>query len=373
MTLAAALAALAGLAACSAQPIHNAQPINKTASPSLPPRTIVMQMPDASDANGLFFAEDVAQLSRGALKVTIDRKTYISDLPSNEARLTADLRSGKVGFAYQPARDWAAVGVPGFQALMAPFAVTTVAASQRVAASPVASTVLNELAGYGAVGLGLLAGEPRQILSIRPLFTLADFAGQPIRIVDNPQTAALVTALGSRPVQGLASNAVAGPLHNGSLTGVESSPTYIEGDAYESEAHYLTAYGMFAKFEVLVASKGAWSALPSADQAVIRHAIADTQGNSGGVGNNEALTLTQLCQQGVVLDQPTSAQLNALSRAAAGATPASPDVSAVARLIAALPGTGPQPDAIPVPQGCRVAADAAEATRIHSALSSAGA
>ena len=113
-----------------------------------------------------------------------------------------------MGFAYQPARDWAAVGVPGFQALMAPFAVTTVAASQRVAASPVAATVLGQLSKYGTVGVGLIAGEPRQILSVRPLFAPSQFAGQKIRIIDNPQAAALVTALGARPVQGLASNKV---------------------------------------------------------------------------------------------------------------------------------------------------------------------
>jgi TRAP-type C4-dicarboxylate transport system substrate-binding protein len=361
--LAAALAALAGLAACSAQPI------NKAGSTSLSPRTIGVQMPDGSDADGLFFAQDVAKLSHGALKVTIDSQTYASQLPSNEARLTADLRSGKVGFAYQPARDWAAVGVPGFQALLAPFAVTTVAASQRVAASPVAATVLNELAGYGAVGLGLIASEPRQILSTRPLFTPADFTGQPIRINDNPETAALVTALGSRPVQGIASNAVTSPLRSGSVTGVETSPAYIGENGYQSAAPYLAAYGMFAKFEVLVAGKRAWSALPAADQAVIKRAIADTRGNSGDVGNREALTLTRLCQQGVILDQPTSAQLTALSRTAAAAAPAGPAVTAVTQRISALPGTGPQPDAIPVPQGCRVAADATQATQIHRVLS----
>ena len=201
-TAVAGVAALAGLTACSTKPI------SKAGSTDPHTQAIVLQMPDGSDPDGLYLAQDIAKLSHGALKVTIDSKTYNSTLPANEARLTADIRAGRVSFAYQPARDWAAVGVPGFQALMAPFAVTTVAASQRVAASPVAATVLGQLPGYGAVGLGLIAGEPRQILSVRPLFTPPQFAGQRIRIVDNPQAAALVTALGARPVQGLASNKV---------------------------------------------------------------------------------------------------------------------------------------------------------------------
>src|SRR5262249_4654801 len=150
LAAAAAAAALAGLTACTATPIR------KAGSTGQPARAVVLQMPDGSDADGLYFARDVAKLSHGALTVTLDSKTYDSQSPTAEARLTAGVRAGRVGFAYQPARDWAAAGVPGFEALMAPFAVTTVAASQRVAASPVATTVLGQLRGFGAVGLGLV-------------------------------------------------------------------------------------------------------------------------------------------------------------------------------------------------------------------------
>jgi len=359
---AAAVAALAGLTACSTKPI------SKAGSTDQHPQAIVLQMPDGSDPDGLYLAQDIAKLSHGALKVTIDSKTYNSQLPANEARLTADVRAGRVGFAYQPARDWAAVGVPGFQALMAPFAVTTVAASQRVAASPVAATVLGQLSKYGAVGVGLIAGEPRQILSVRPLFAQPQFAGQKIRIVDNPQAAALVTALGARPVQKLASNQVNSRLRAGFVTAVETSPFYIAENAYQNEAPYLTSYAVFPKFETLVASKKAWAALGPADQAAIRQAVADTRRHSGQLAYREALKLTQLCQQGVVLDQPTPAQLGALARDAAAAVPAGAAAAAVDRQIRALPGTGVQPYVTGVPSGCRVASDAASAAAIHQVL-----
>ena len=358
----AGVAALAGLTACSTKPI------SKAGSTAQHAQTIVLQMPDGADPDGLYFAQDVAKLSHGALKVTIDSQTYDSQSPPNEARLTADIRAGRVSFAYQPARDWAAVGVPGFQALMAPFAVTTVAASQRVAASPVAATVLGQLPGYGAIGLGLIAGEPRQILSTRPLFTQAQFAGQRIRIADNPQAAALVTALGARPVQKLASNQVNSRLRTGLVTGVETSPFYVAENAYQTAAPYLTSYGVFSKFQTLVASKRAWSALPVADQALIRQAAVDTRAHSGQLAYREALKLTQLCQQGVVLDQPTAAQLGTLARDAAAAAPAGAAAAAVDRQIRALPGTGVQPYATGVPAGCRVASDAASAAAIHQVL-----
>ena len=175
---AAAVVALAGLTACSTKPI------SKAGSTDQHPQAIVLQMPDGSDPDGLYLARDIAKLSHGALKVTIDSTTYNSELPVNETRLTADVRAGRVSFAYQPARDWAAVGVPGFQALMAPFAVPTVAAGQPAAASPVAAAILGQLPGYGAVGVGLIAGEPRQILSVRPLFAQPQF-GEKSRSADD--------------------------------------------------------------------------------------------------------------------------------------------------------------------------------------------
>ena len=100
----------------------------------------------------------------------------------------------------------------------------------------------------------------------------------------------------------------------------------------------------------------------------MRQAVADTRRHSGQLADRETLELTQLCQQGVVLDQPTAAQLAALARATATAAPASAAAAAVERQIRALPGTGAQPDATARPDGCRVAGDPATATAIHRVL-----
>ncbi len=360
-------AALAGLTACGTTPI------SKAGSTSLHTQAIVLQMPDGTDPDGTFLAQDITKRSHGALKVTIDASTYNSASPANETRLTADIRAGKVGWAYQPARDWATAGVPGFQALMAPFAITTVAAGQRVAASPVAATVLGQLSGYGAVGLGLIAGEPRQVLSRQPLFTRAQYAGQAIRIVDNPESAAMVTALGARPVQGLTAIKAASQLQEGALAGIESSPFYVGENSYQTEAPYLTSYAIFAKFQTLVASKQAWAGLNPAEQAAVRQAVADTRGHSAQLASRETLELTQLCPQGVVLDRPTEAQLGALVQATAKASPASAAAVAIARQIRTLPGTGPQLNATAQPASCRVAGDAVTAAAIHKVLTPAAA
>ena len=157
-------------------------------------------------------------------------------------------------------------------------------------------------------------------------------------------------------------------LRAGSVTAVETSPFYIAENAYQNVAPYLTSYAVFAKFETLVASTKAWAALTPADQAAMKQAAADTRQHSGQLATRETLKLTQLCQQGVVLDQPTAVQLAALARATATAAPASAAAAAMERQIRALPGTGAQPDATARPAGCRVAGDAATATAIHQVL-----
>jgi hypothetical protein len=149
---------------------------------------------------------------------------------------------------------------------------------------------------------------------------------------------------------------------------VETSPFYVWENGYQTAAPYLTSYGVFSKFETLVAGQHAWAALSPADQAAIKQAVVDTRANSGQLASREALELTRLCQQGVVLDQPTAVQLGVLARDAAAAAPAGAAAAAIDRQIRALPGTGARPDATGVPDGCRVAGDAATATAIHQVL-----
>ena len=100
-----------------------------------------------------------------------------------------------------------------------------------------------------------------------------------------------------------------------------SSPFYIAENAYQNAAPYLTSYAVFPKFETLVASKKAWAALSPSEQAAIRQAVADTRGHSGRLADREALELTQLCHQGVVLDRPSAAQLGALARSCGHGSP----------------------------------------------------
>jgi TRAP-type C4-dicarboxylate transport system substrate-binding protein len=359
---AAALAAtVVGLAAC-----QNMASLNKAGAARQPVTVIRLEMPDDDEGYGTYFAHAVARYSHGTLKVVVDVSSYPSRVPANEARLVAALRAGRVGFSFQPARDWAAVGLPGFEALDMPFLVTTVRASDLLAASPVAAALLRELSPLGLVGLGMVPSEPRQILSTRPLIAPGAFQGIRVRITDNPETAALMKAIGSRPVQGLSAQQVGVLLRSGSLTGVENGPYYILSNSYNAEAHYLTSYAPFPKFETLVATRQAWLALTPAQRTAVRQAIAATLVHARtALPGNEGQDLARLCTNGVILDEPSSAQLAALASEAGGPT-ANAEVAATIRMIRAdVPGTGPQLSPISLPTPCRTAQTLAQAVALH--------
>jgi TRAP-type C4-dicarboxylate transport system substrate-binding protein len=361
--LAAALViASLGLAACTGQPS-----VGKSGAVSHDATIIRLQMPDEADPDGLYFAQDVARRSHGSLKVVVDASSYPSALPANEMKLVAALRAGQVGFSYQPARDWAVAGVPGFRALDAPFLVTTAFASEALAASPVAGALLHQLSPLGLVGIGLIPAEPRQFLSITPLIAPSAFSGINLRINDSPETAAIVRAIGARPVQGVSSTQVPGMLLHGHVAGVETSPTTILEASYNAEASYLTSWAMFPKFETIVASKSAWQALTAAQQTAIRQAADDTVAHARQVPAREQQELAGLCSGGLVIDAPAPGQLAVLARESAGTVPAGSQVAAMVQMIRTdVPGTGPQPNAIPLPPQCRTASTPEQAIALHN-------
>jgi TRAP-type C4-dicarboxylate transport system substrate-binding protein len=361
LTAAAIAVAVLGLAACG-----NTARVGKAGTVSRPVTVIKLQVPDTGDPYSVYFAQDVARRSHGTLRVVPEFGSSTA-APAAEAKLVAALRAGRADFSYQPARDWAAAGVAGFQALDTPFLVTTVQATDALANGPVAGALLRQLTPLGLVGLGLIPNEPRQFLSTLPLIAPADFAGTRLRIIDNPQTAALVQAFGAHPVQGIANLQAAQMLKSGALVGVESSPRYILSNTYYEEASYLTAYGFFPKLDTIVATRTAWQKLTAAQQAAMQQAAADTLAYADRtVASTERHELAGLCADGLVLDEPSPAQLAALAREAASAAPAGAQAAAMTQMIKAdVPGTGPRPSAVPPPAQCRAGSTAAEAIALH--------
>jgi TRAP-type C4-dicarboxylate transport system substrate-binding protein len=341
MRCCAALLLVAGLTACGSAGA------DKSGARGERRVTLRLEMPDAGDQLGVAFAAAVAKHSGGSVRVQVG-KGYSSILPANELKLAKALEAGRVDAGYLPARAWSSAGVRGFDALLAPFVVTTDATAQALAEAPVAHDVLAALP-HGVVGLALVPAEMRRVLATRAPLTPADFASLRVRIVDNPQAAAVFEALGAAPVQGLDADEAGDALERHAVDGVESAPENILNNTYWSAARHLSGYGVFPKFESIVLSRAAWERLSRTQQEAVRTAAAETVRMAPAViAAHEQTNLRQLCAAGVHVDVPTAAQLDALVEAA-GPALASTRVLAAIR---ALPGAGPQPLASPLPSAC---------------------
>ena len=231
-------------------------------------RTLVFEVPDDADPPAAAFAAAVARLTHGRIRIQHDLSSpYSSAVPANELRLVHALEAGTVAVGYLPARAWALAGVSDFKALLAPFVLSTERASRRFAQSPLATAVLQALP-TSVVGLALVPVEARRFLATRPLTTKDAFAGLRIRIIDNPQTAADLRSVGARPVEHLDAHQAGNLLDAKRLDGVESSPTNILGNGYQTVARYFTTYSPFAKFQSIVVSRHVW------ERTVVRAAAA---------------------------------------------------------------------------------------------------
>ena len=314
-----------------------------------------------------YFVEQVEDLSHGRLALEVDETTYFSETRGGPERLAPDLRDGTIDLAMIPSRDWAAIGDPGFLALQTPFLVDTNESSKALSTGAAAGDLLKGMAAYdGVVGLGLVAAEPRRLLTRQPVVTAEDLAGTRIRVSDSDQTMALLTAMGADPVQGMIAADVGEGLRGGSLDGVELAPTFIRDNNYQLEAPFLTTFALIPKFEVLATSAQGWDRLSTEERGVVSRAAAATVSRiASELDPDDQTDLAELCRTGLVIVRPTSEAL-AGWRAAAPATPAAAG-SMVEEITRTLYNHGPTDDASALPATCPVAVSAGQARRMHRA------
>jgi TRAP-type C4-dicarboxylate transport system substrate-binding protein len=333
--------------------------LNKSGATSSQKVTFSVAMPDRDDALGTAFIKAVERRSGGSVQLQAARREYSSIDPANEAALARDLQRGRVDVGYLPARAWASAGVTTFKALLAPFVITTDAAAQKLARSPIASHLLAALPKR-VVGLGLVPAETRRVLAKRPPLEPADYAGLRLRIIDNAQTAADFSALGAKPVQGLRSDQLVAALRDHRVDAAETAPSSVLGNGYQTYLHNLSGYGVFPKFQSIVISRDAWERLSAAQQSALRAAAHETvSAAASSVADQERSDLKQLCAARVRIAVPTSAQLRDLARAARPAVASLRADAATARVLdrmQALPGAGPRPLAAPLSGACTSAA-----------------
>lgn len=327
--------------------------------------TLRLGAADPGEPSLAYFVDAVDRASAGRLAVEIDRTTYFSETPGGPAGLAPDLTAGKIDLAMIPSRDWASTGDPRFAALQAPFLVTSTFATIALARSDIADDLLEGMAARDAVGLGLVPGEPRRLLTREPVIDESDLSGARIRVSDSDQTMALLSRLGADPVQGVSAADVRAALQVGTLDGVEIAPVYLSQNGYNLSAPYLTSFALIPKFEVLAASSAAWKKLSSDEQDAVSSAAAQTvDWQSSRLAKDEATELSVLCNDGLVVVAPSASSLEAWRAAA----PSPDDATASAAeqdITTYLVHTKPANGTSDLPENCVVATSVAQARRLH--------
>jgi TRAP-type C4-dicarboxylate transport system substrate-binding protein len=328
--------------------------------------TLSLGAADPGEPSLAHFVEALHQATGGRIRVDVDRTTYYSETRGGPGRLAPALTSGEVDLALIPSRDWAATGDPGFVALQAPFLVASTAATTTLARSDVAKGLLKGMAASGAVGLGLVPGEPRRLLTRQPVVDEAGLSGLRIRVSDSTQSMALLAALGADPVQGMTAADVRTSLRAGTLAGVEMAPVYLGQNGYNLLAPYLSSFALIPKFEVLAASWHAWRGLSPRDREAVSSAAARTvEWEAQRLADDEAAELSLLCGNGLVVVAPSASSLRAWRERAASVEGAAAE--AVRRIRSTVTPDGSADQASALPASCPLATAVAQARALHEA------
>jgi hypothetical protein len=102
-----------------------------------------------------YFASRVAELSGGSLRVRPVWDAAGQQDADYEARIVRTVREGEFELGWLGARAWDRLGITHFQALQAPFLVTSHTLLGRIATGSVGERMLAGLDGIGLVGLAL--------------------------------------------------------------------------------------------------------------------------------------------------------------------------------------------------------------------------
>jgi TRAP-type C4-dicarboxylate transport system substrate-binding protein len=224
----------------------------------------------AESAQARYFAAQVRQLSSGRLRIAVTFDAGGTGAPDGERRTIELVRSGRYDLGWVPTRAWDELGLTSFEALQAPFLITSYPLLGKVLRS-VGPEMLAGLGDRRLVGLGLIPGLLRHPVGIaHPLVALADFDGARVRDFPSRASDALLRALGAVPAH----------VSNADL-GLELARSRIDGEEMSLAnspfpAPVTANVTLFPKVLTLFVSKQAFSRLGKDDQEVLRAAAGRT-------------------------------------------------------------------------------------------------
>jgi TRAP-type C4-dicarboxylate transport system substrate-binding protein len=265
--------------------------------------------PDVAIAR--LFAARVAAASHGSLRIQLVVGPAGLQDEDPEERVARMVRDGRFDLGWIGSRAWDELGITSFQALQAPFLVTSYPLIGRIATSSVAARMLDGLRAHGFVGLALVPDRLRHPFGVaRPFRSPRDFAGARIRVIPSRATDMLMRALGATPVH-----------ISGSEIDAATARRAFDGTEHElgttwPGGHYLTAnVTYFPKMVTLFAGTDRFNRLSDSQRAIVRKAAEQTAADVAANPPVEDELARRYCQVGRVF-AASRGDLAALTRAA---------------------------------------------------------
>src|SRR4051794_8249037 len=280
--------------------------------PAAPAKAITLRfgVPDGEDRPVVAdyiheFAAQVNTLSQG--KITIEPVWRAGDetFDGYEKGTLQRVLQGKYDLGLVASRTWDSENITNFQALQAPFLITSDALAEAVASGAIGKRMLDSLTAVGLVGLTLWPEDLRHPFSVmpdKPLLSPQDFANLHVRAGPSDVTYRIIGALGATPMfedSGYEA-AESGLRQGGTLTGKPVATGNVI---------------FYPKFQVIFANADAFNRLSAAQRAVLRQAATAAQTKAIAEHPKEVDSATAYCADGGSIVLASDEQVAALEKA----------------------------------------------------------
>lgn len=229
-----------------------------------------------------FFAERVAELTHGAVKVQVYAN---SSLYKDKDEMEA-LQLGAVQMLAPSVAKLAPLGLKEFELFDLPYLFDTTIALHKVTQGPIGQALLAKLEPKGIKGLAFWDNGIKSFSANKPLKSPADFRGLRLRIQSSKALELQTRALGALP-QVMAFSDVYQALKTGVVDGTENphSNFYTQGMQDVQKHLTLTEHGYLGY--VVIANKRFWDSIPSALRTLIEQAMQETTDFANRIAQEE--------------------------------------------------------------------------------------
>ena len=218
-----------------------------------------------------FFAEQVATMTNGAVKVENYHNTQLGDAVAN----VQSLRNGTIGFTVVSASNLNQV-IPAMDMLSLPFIFKNEAHFWWYLAQPEAEAFVKPLEEKGVKKIAYIDSGSRNLFTQKPVRTPADLKGQKVRVMASPVMVKTMEALGATGVP-VAWAELYTALQTGVVDGAENNhPSVVAKKFYEVSKYYTLDEHMRIP-DLLVVSTKFFNSLTPPQQAAVMRAGALTQ------------------------------------------------------------------------------------------------